>query len=57
VLQLVALRNDFDGPAVKRGLEAGFEAEMEVARVLRVDTEGIYRTGRIGLSIGFQPTF
>jgi hypothetical protein len=30
---------------------------MEVARVLRVDTEGVYRTGRIGLSISFQPTF
>lgn len=54
-LELVALRDDFDGPGVQRSILAGFEAQVEVAGMFGVDAEGVGGSSRVSFCVGFQP--
>lgn len=57
LLQLKGMGNDLDGPVLELGMLAGLEAEMEVARVLGVDAEGVHAPFRVGFRVGRQPSF
>ena len=54
-LQLVALGNHFNRPAVQPRVLARLETEVEVARMLRVDAEGVGRSPGVGLGVCLQP--
>jgi hypothetical protein len=40
-MQLKAIRDHLDGPIHQLGVLAGFEAQVEVARVFRVEAEDV----------------
>ena len=40
-LQLKRLRDDLDRPTLQLGIQAGFEAEVKVSRMLGIDAEGV----------------
>lgn len=54
-LQLIPLRDDLDSPAIQLRILARLEAEVEIARVLAVDAEGVSGAAWIGYCIGCQP--
>lgn len=57
VLQLKGVGDDFDGPVLELGVLPGLEAEVEVARVLGADAEGVHAPFRVSFRVGRQPAF
>ena len=56
-LQLKGIGNDFDGPVGLRSVLSGFEAQVEVARVFGVETEGVHAALGVGFGVGCEPLF
>ena len=54
-LKLEAGRNDLGGPGDARGVVVGFEHEVEVARVGRIDGEVVRAVPGVGLGVGRKP--
>jgi len=55
VLQLKRTWNDLNVPVMQNRLLARLEAEVKVACVLWVDTEGVHTALRIGFQVGREP--
>lgn len=54
-LQLETRRDNLDGPGSTWRVLACFEAEVEVARVGRVDAEGVHAALGVGFGVGSEP--
>ena len=55
--QLKRIRDDFHRPVGQGRVLPRFEAQEEVARVLRVEAEGVHAALGVGFGIGGEPLF
>lgn len=51
-LELKGVGDDFDGPVLQLGVLPRLEAQVEVARVLWVDAEGVHAPLRVRFRVG-----
>lgn len=57
LLQLERLWDNFHGPALQLGIQARFEAKVEVSWMLWINTESVIASFGIGFSVSCQPAF
>jgi len=55
--QFVRMWDDTHSPGIDVCILASLEAQVEVTRVLGIDTEGVDRTFGIGFRVSCQPAF